>query len=170
MHLSKLNITTCVHAKSLQSSPTLWTLYTVAHQAPLSMGILRQEYWSGMPCPCPGDLPDSGIKPESLMSPALAGRIFTTNATWDAPNITTKDIKSLKFKSANVLELTRYSLWRSEDTISANCRHSWYWPVLCNMVWSRKHNIGRQSFLSRTIWCVLSWSSSASYIKPKCNR
>ena len=73
------------------------TLYTVAHQAPLSMGILRQEYWSGLPYARPGDLPDSGIKSESLTSPALTGGIFATNATWDAPNITTKDIKSLKF-------------------------------------------------------------------------
>ena len=42
------------------------TLWTVAHQAPLSMGFSRQEYWSGLPCPPPGDLPDPGIKPESF--------------------------------------------------------------------------------------------------------
>ena len=62
------------------------TPWTVAHQAPLSMGFSRQEYWSGLPCPPPGDLPDSGIEPESLMSPALAGRFFTTSATWEAHN------------------------------------------------------------------------------------
>ena len=56
-----------------------------AHQAPLSMGFSRQEYWSGLLFPFPGDLPDSGIEPESLMSPALAGRFFTTNVTWEAP-------------------------------------------------------------------------------------
>ena len=44
---------------------------TVAHQAPLSMGFSRQEYWSELPCPPPGDLPDPEIKPASLMSPAL---------------------------------------------------------------------------------------------------
>ena len=49
------------------------TLRTVAHQASLSRGFSRQEYWSGLPCPSPGDLPNSGIKPTSLMSPALAG-------------------------------------------------------------------------------------------------
>ena len=43
------------------------TLWTVAHQAPLSMGFSRQEYWSGLPCPPPGDLPDPGIEPESLL-------------------------------------------------------------------------------------------------------
>ena len=56
-------------------------LWTVACQAPLSMGFPRQEYWSGLPCPSPGDLPEPGIEPTSLMSPALAGRFFTTSAT-----------------------------------------------------------------------------------------
>ena len=54
------------------------TPWTVARQAPLSMGFSREEYWSGLPCPPPGDLPDPGIKSMSLMSPALAGRFFTT--------------------------------------------------------------------------------------------
>ena len=52
--------------------------------APLSMGFSRQEYWSGLPCPPPGDLPDPEIEPVSLMSPALAGGFFTTSATWEA--------------------------------------------------------------------------------------
>ena len=43
------------------------------------MGFSRQEYWSGLPCPAPGDLPDPGIKPTSLTSPTLAGRFFTTS-------------------------------------------------------------------------------------------
>ena len=51
------------------------TPWTVAHQAPLSMGFPRQEYWSGLPFPPPGDLPDPGIEPES---PALVGRFFNT--------------------------------------------------------------------------------------------
>ena len=58
------------------------TLWIIAHQAPLSMGVSRQEYWSELPCPPPGDLPDPGIEPKSLKSPALAGRFFTTSATW----------------------------------------------------------------------------------------
>ena len=53
----------------------LTTPWTVARQAPLSMGHPRQEYWSAEPFPSPWDLPDSGIKP---MSPALAGRFFVT--------------------------------------------------------------------------------------------
>ena len=73
----------CVCAKSSHFSPVCLfeTLWTVALQAPLSMGFSRQEYWSGLPCSPPRDLPDPGIGPESLMSPALAGRFFNTNAT-----------------------------------------------------------------------------------------
>ena len=48
------------------------------------MEFFRQEYWSGFPCPPLGDLPDPGIEPMSLMSPALAGGFFTTSATWEA--------------------------------------------------------------------------------------
>ena len=54
------------------------TPWTVAHQAPLSVGFSRREHWSGLPWPPPGNLPNPGMKPTSLMSPALAGRFFTT--------------------------------------------------------------------------------------------
>ena len=58
------------------------TLWTVACQAPLSMAFSRQEYWSGLPCPPPGDLPwkDDGMEPVSLIYPALAGKFFITSA------------------------------------------------------------------------------------------
>ena len=62
-------------------SNSLHPLWTAAHQAPLFMGFSRQEFWSGLPFPPPGDLPDPGIKPMSsavLASLALAGRILTT--------------------------------------------------------------------------------------------
>jgi len=52
--------------------------WMAARQAPLSMEFPRQEYWSGLPCPPPGDLPNPGIKPASLESTALAGRFLTT--------------------------------------------------------------------------------------------
>ena len=52
--------------------------WTVARRAPLSMGFPRQEYWSGLPFPSPGDLPDPGIEPASPVSPALGGRFFTS--------------------------------------------------------------------------------------------
>ena len=56
-------------------------LWTIACQAPLSMGFSRQEYWSGLPCPPPGDHPNSGIKPVFLTSSAMAGGFFTVSAT-----------------------------------------------------------------------------------------
>ena len=75
---------TCMltHFSHVQLYVTLWA---VTHQALLSMGFSRQEYWSGLPCLLSGDLSDPGIKPTSLMSPALAGRFFTINATSEAP-------------------------------------------------------------------------------------
>ena len=59
-------------------------LWTVAHQATLSMEFSKQGYWSGLPLPTAGDLPDPGIEPTSLKSlaSALAGGFFTTSVTW----------------------------------------------------------------------------------------
>ena len=67
--------------KMVYVSDSLWT---VARQASLPLGFSRQEYWSGLPCPPPGDLSNPGIEPWSLMSPALAGGFFTSSATWEA--------------------------------------------------------------------------------------
>ena len=69
------------HFSHVQFFATLWT---VARQTLLSMGFSKQEYWSGLPCPPPGDLPNPGIELTSLMSPALAGWFFTITATWEA--------------------------------------------------------------------------------------
>ena len=57
------------------------TLWIAACQAPLSMGFSRQEYWNGLPCPPFGNLPNPGIKPKFLRSPALAGGFFPTSTT-----------------------------------------------------------------------------------------
>ena len=59
------------------------TLWTVAHQAHLSMGFYKSEYWSGLPWPPPGDLPNPGIELVSLMSPAMSDEPFTTSTTWE---------------------------------------------------------------------------------------
>ena len=71
------------HFSHVWLSSTPWT---VTHQTPLHMGFSKQEYWSGLPFPPPRDLPNPGIKPTPLMSPALAGGFFTTSATWEALN------------------------------------------------------------------------------------
>ena len=61
------------------------TPWTIACKTPLSMGFSRQEYLHGLPFPSPGDLPVPGIKPLSIMSPALADGFFTTSTTWEEP-------------------------------------------------------------------------------------
>ena len=60
------------------------TPWTIARQAPLSTGFSRQEHWSGLPCPPPGNLPNPGIESTFLMSPAQAGKFFITSTTWEA--------------------------------------------------------------------------------------
>ena len=87
----------CMHAKSLQSCPTLCDLWTTAHQSPLSMGFSRQEYWSGWLCPPPGDLPNPKMEPKSLMSPALQADSLSTE-------LSGKQIG--KIKDRNSMDLT----------------------------------------------------------------
>ena len=78
---------------SLSNSVTLWT---IACQTPLSRGFSRQEYWSRLPFPSPGNLPDQGIETVSLISPILVDGFFTTRATWEAQDTLRK------FKSHNI--------------------------------------------------------------------
>ena len=73
-----------MHAKSFHSRLTLCDPIYYSLPGSSVHGISRQEYWSGFPCPPPWDLLNPGIKPASLMSPALASGFFTTNATWEA--------------------------------------------------------------------------------------
>ena len=75
----------CVCTSILSHVQFFVTPWTIAHQAPLSMGFSRQEYWSGLPIPSPGDLPNPGIEPASL---ALVGRFSTNSTTWEAPKAT----------------------------------------------------------------------------------
>ena len=88
-----------MHACVLCCFGRVWlfaTLWTTPCQAPLSMGFTRQEYWSGLPFPSPGDLPDPGLEPASLTSPALAGGFFTTRAMWEA-HILRYNMRNLSF-------------------------------------------------------------------------
>ena len=79
--LARARVCVCVCVLSCFSRVRLFgILLTIASQASLSMGFSRQEYWTGLPFPPPGDLPHPGIKPTSPVSPALAGRFFTTES------------------------------------------------------------------------------------------
>ena len=66
------------------------------------MEFSRQEHWSGLSCPPPGDLPNPGIKPAPLMSSSLAGRFFTTNATWEVLIICTMEYYSFMKKKSRL--------------------------------------------------------------------
>ena len=78
------------------------------------MGFSRQEYWNGLPYPPPGDLPDPGIEKASLMSPALAGDVFTTRASWEVYKIPIHHIDMCCFLSGHSLSFgndTPNPLW-----------------------------------------------------------
>ena len=76
----------CVSAKTLQSCLTLCNPLDCSPPGSPVMGFSRQEYWSELSCSLPGDLPDAGIEPVFLMSPALAGGLFIMSTTWEAPD------------------------------------------------------------------------------------
>ena len=78
----------CMSTQSLSRVWLIVTSWTVAHQAPLSMGFSRQEYWSGLPFPPPGDLPNPGLDP---VSPVLGGRFFTA----EPPNLFCFELDSI---------------------------------------------------------------------------
>ena len=80
----------CVYAHQLSHVKLFATPWPVACQAPLSMGFPRQEYWSGLPFPPPGDLPDPGIEP---VSPALVGRFFSTEPPGKPLQLTKSDLQ-----------------------------------------------------------------------------
>ena len=80
-HFSNYGMCSCSVTKLCQTLAALWT---GVHQASLPMKFSRQEYWSRVTFPPPGDLPNSGTELASLVTPTLAGRFFTTSATWEA--------------------------------------------------------------------------------------
>ena len=109
------------------------TLGNVACQAPLSMRFSRQEYWSGLPCPPPGHLPDPGIEPKSFRSPALTGGFFTTSA----PGKTKHGIQiSFQFFFCVIkyfILLNYYCCTKRLYSIYSYCKILAILPVLCNI-------------------------------------
>ena len=121
---------------------------TIALQAPLSIGFSRQEYWRGLLCPPPGDLPNSGIKLAFLMSPALAGRIFffTISATWEAPVILSRHFY---FYSWSIQILSIWSHWLVHGW-------SWYSSQDDHRLWALQSGLNIQLF----------WAASESLNLP----
>ena len=130
------------------------TLWTVAHQAPLSMGFLRQEYWSGLPCPSPGNPPDPEVKPASLTSPVLASGFSTISTTWEAWVFVYFVLFKLHHNPAGVLlsSAHKWGHWSSERLSSL--------PKVSQLRSSRGHSDMR----SRMLW--LQSLSSSPYDPP----
>ena len=107
------------------------TPWTIAHQAPLSVGVSRQEYWSGLPCPPPGDLLVPGIEPASLVSPAAAGMFFTTSTIWDSLMLCLVMVSSFLM----ILDVPWYKRcyrWWFEATIDKYLVHFPLGPIINN--------------------------------------
>ena len=105
----------CIHVKSLQSCLTLCNPMECILPGSSAMGFSRQEYWSGLPCPPPGDLPDPGIELESLMSPALAGGFVSTS---DMLQETILSSRNQCNQSSACDSFTWRMIWlKSEDTV-----------------------------------------------------
>ena len=146
------------HCTKLLSGVRLFaTLCTVAHQAPLSVGFSRQEYWSGLPCSPPGDLPNPGTEPASLTSPALAGRFLPLAPPGKpvlipAPSILPSGLDGgLRHRASGLRRWTgvcRIRLW---------CRHRtgiWaldLWPAVLDGACSNAYPVCRARLLVRTL-------------------
>ena len=93
-------------------------------------GLLRQEYWNGLSCPLPGDLPNPGIKPASLMSPALAGRLFTSSATWEAQGLVShvKNFGSCSTGRLSTVLLSHVQLFVTPWTVACQDLCPWNSP------------------------------------------
>ena len=149
----------CVRAKSFQLRPTLCDpMDYIAHQAPLSMGFSRQEYWCGLPCPLPGDLLRSGTEPLSLVFPALTGGFFTTSTTGKPTqvnrgpqsNLSKRRLPEERKVGQETGGKVKVSSETAKQILLGGC---WPGPI-------RKHAVHRRGILQREFlgwqWCRLS--------------
>ena len=111
------------------------TPWTVAHQAPLSMGFFRQEYWSGLPCPPPGELPNPGIQRASLMSPELADGFFTTSTTWEA-SLISQVLQPIQASESFILILgTVIHFWTSLNSLLSSTLETLVLDLQFHLLW-----------------------------------
>ena len=169
-HPTPLIINKYIHAKSHQSYPTLCNPMDYSHQAPVSMIFSRQEYWSGLPFPSPRDLPNPGFEPTSFMSPAFAGRFFTTGTILEALFIYLFPLLMSPVRehsygtqiSSHFLPIQRGSshffpkFWshKVSSHISPKLPNHWSQPTHCGI----NHTSGHFSFQSVALLYVLSTS------------
>ena len=125
-------------------------------------GALQQEYWSGLPCPPPRDLPNTGIEPASLKSPALAGRLYTTSITWEAHNSTSVYLNKKIYLNqiltdieGDIDNLLQYSRGLSVQfsSVTQSC------PTLCDPWTVAYHAPPSMGFSSQEYWSGLPFPS-----------
>ena len=136
---------TCVCTQSLGRFRLFATPWTVAHQAPLSMGFSRQEYWSGLPCPPPEDLPDPGIEPRS---PALQADSLPSE-----PPVVIRDGWGFPLHLGSGCVVHQNSMLSSNHTRTK----SWPWPLLTSFG------------VPRCLWQILRGSPPTSAFSPASN-
>ena len=125
------------------------------------MGFSRQEYWSGLPCPPPGDLPDARLEHMSLMSPALAGEFFTTSTTWETQN----DRVRYKFKGKNRKGEKRITVMSTQgnhvDTAAAAAKSLQSCLTLCDPIDGSPPGFSIPGILQARIveWVAISFSN-----------
>ena len=144
-----------MHDAKLLQSWLFGTPRTVAHQTPLSIELSRQEYWSGLPSPSPGDLPNPGIEPISLVSPALEDRYFTT-----LPHLLTS-LHGRKDKGTVQGFILTES--ESESEVTQLCR-TLCDPTDCSPPGSSVHGILQARILE---WIAISFSRGSSWCRDR---
>ena len=144
----------CVHAKPHQLCPTLQPPWTVTGQVSLSREFPRQEYWNGLPIPLPGDLPESGIEPTSLVS---AGRVFTTKPP-GKPHLVGKKCYThlhMRIRGSGNWSLGRKEWWATQS-------HQCLLPLLlgCEEVMEseQRHGLKSEALGSKWLWFMTWWS------------
>ena len=133
------HLESCLHACVLSRfshAQLCAVLWTAACHTPLSKEFSRKEYWSGLPWSPPGDLPDPGIEPASLTSPALAVQLFTTSTTWEAllndlPNssfLATQYILKILTCKSNYISCLTPNPWIFKDFRKTLSHNTSWWP------------------------------------------
>ena len=145
----------CVHAKSFQLCPTLHNLMDCSPPGSSVPGILQARILSELPSPPPGNLPNPGIKPTSLMSPALAGRFFITSTTWEACSWLQQNTFLLYQPKYRLF--SRSHLWR-EQTVEME---------LSKQKFCRAKSFSRVSCLSQVAFFLESFSNSDYSLKTR---
>ena len=131
--------------------PLFETPWTIACQAPLSLGSSRQAYWNRFPFPSPGDLPNPRMEPTSFTSPALAGGFFTTTPTWEAPTVV--------YIRLNTCEDGHHYLH--------NTGHPPHHPWTSDVSWLKCQQLKFKVCIYCLLWVLPHLSRSLKSLKPK---